>query len=62
MSRQKGGGFGVASCLRSSWTLEAAIGVVDQEQVGMQRIAGLLLRIASVGMGLAEVCWMMEST
>jgi len=30
--------------------LEAAIGVVGQKQVGMQRIVGLLLQIASAEM------------
>jgi hypothetical protein len=40
-----------------------AVGAADQEQVGMQQIVvGLLLQIASVETGWAEVYWMMEST
>jgi hypothetical protein len=62
VSRRKADGFGVASGLRLSRMLEVAVGVAGQEQVGMQHIVGLLLQIASVGMGWAEVYWMMEST
>ena len=62
MSRRKAYGFGVASCLRLSRMLGVAVGVVDQERVGMQRIVGFPLQIVSVGMGWAEVYWTMEST
>jgi hypothetical protein len=51
VSLRKAGGFGVASGLRLSWMLEVAVGVADQEQVGMQQVVGLLLQIASVEMG-----------
>jgi hypothetical protein len=42
--------------------LGVAVGVADQERVGMQRIVGLPLQIVSVEMGWAEVYWTMEST
>ena len=51
MSLRKADGFGVASCLRLNRMLEVAVGVADQEQVGMQQIVGLLLQIVSAEMG-----------
>ena len=62
VSLRMGGGFGVASCLRSSWMLEVGAGVVDQGQVGMQQTVGSLRLIAPAEMGSAEVCWMMGWT
>lgn len=55
MSLRKGGGFGAASCLRSSWMLGAGVGAVGRERVGMQRIVALLPLIALAGTGSAEV-------
>ena len=57
MSLQKGGGFGVASCLRSSRMVETVVVAVDQELVGTQQTAELLLQTGLVEMRSAGACW-----
>jgi hypothetical protein len=57
VSLQKGGGFEVASCLRSSRMVETVVAAVDQELVGTQQTVELLLQTGLVEMRSAGACW-----